>query len=93
MNNIKQINVAILTDESGKPIKALEIKSFSDSKTYLDFKKVCEDNHKNIIEEKQKLYDIINSLQTRLDKAEAELKFNRGEITEKEFNEICHGIK
>jgi len=90
---IKKIEAVILTDNNNQPIKLLDIKSFKDSKTYLEFKESCvknQEEHERQLREKELR---IEMLEQRLYKIETELAYNRGEISEKEYNEICLGIK
>ena len=41
-------------DELGKPIGIIEVKEFNDIKSFKDFEKICEENHKALEERRAK---------------------------------------
>lgn len=93
----------IITRES-KPIKMLEVKSIKESKEVLALLKECQDNAKDfeiadnnekirLAKENDVLIKRIDLLEQKNKIIEAELKFNRGEIEESEYLEICNGNK
>lgn len=78
----------VLKDELGNPIELIQEKVFADTKSYFEFVKQCEENKK---EQEQRIADY-EQLKKRVALIELELKYNRGEITETEYNELCNGI-
>ncbi len=96
-------NYIVLTRD-GKPVKMLEVKSIKETSEVLALKKECEDNAKcfeKADKEQQecltkKYIEALNRisvLEHKVKIIEAELKFNRGEIEESEYLEICNGNK
>lgn len=81
-------NCVIITKE-GKPTELLEIKTFKDSESYLEFKKVCDTNkvlYDNKKEEENKaLQNHIAFLEQEIKRINKELAYNRGEISEEEY--------
>ena len=79
----------ILKDLNHNPIMILEIKTFTNSQTYLEFEKLCGKNALDLTIELAAKQERINQLEHRIKKTELELAFNRGDLTEEEYeNEI-----
>lgn len=76
-------------------IECCEIAEFNDAHEFLVFKKKCEENKEQLFkkfeEEKKSLSEHIDKLEKRIETLENESKYNRGEISEKEYNELCNG--
>ncbi len=96
-------NYIVLTRD-GKPVKILEVKSIKESKEVLALLKECQDNAKDfeiadnnekirLAKDNDVLIKRIDLLEQKNKIIEAELKFNRGEIEESEYQEICNGNK
>ena len=86
--------VVLVHNEEGKVIDVLDITTVQDSNTFLSLVKEAKQNKENDIAKKQleldtkeqKLNKVLNELDIRLKLVEIEQKYNRGDITEEEYN-------
>ena len=86
--------VVLVHNEEGKVIDVLDITTVQDSNTFLSLVKEAKQNKENDISKKQleldtkeqKLNKVLNELDIRLKLVEIEQKYNRGDITEEEYN-------
>lgn len=84
-----QKQCVVLKDLNDKPILVLELKTFINAKQFLDFKQECESNYKNFLDELKAKNQRIDELEKRIKKNELELAYNRGDLTEEEYeNEL-----
>lgn len=83
---MKQV-IIILNGE--KPIKCCEIKNIADSTEFLKLQKECDENLLELERQEQEKVHRIEELERKLHCVETELAYNRGEITEKEYNKVC----
>lgn len=98
---VKQV---IIIYKESKPVNVCEIKTIQSLDQLDSLKSECAVNKaeydlaikqekENLLNSIQLLSNRIDELEKRIYKAELELKFNRGEITETEYEELCLGIK
>ena len=94
----------IIVYDDDKPIYLGEVKNIESGEVILAWKTQCEENLKSLLAIKKAKQEEVDkyivelqnrclSLEKRLNIVEAELKFNRGEITESEYKELCNGNK
>jgi len=76
--------------KNGILVQVASVKEFENATDLMALQKQAESNEKTIDD---KLLDVISALEERLLKVETELKYNRGEISQKEYEEICLGKK
>lgn len=93
-NEMKNTKKAIIYyDENNTAIRVLDIKDYGINE-FINAKNSCEKNLKAKLEkereEKEKLENVLSELYTRLRLVELELAFNRGDITEEEYQK---GVK
>ena len=86
LNGIKQIIVR--KNELGEVVEVLDIKTFREEQVQA-LKEQAEKNKCERIDREAKLTEKIEKLESEILKIKAELSFNRGEITEKEYEELC----
>ena len=89
-------NVVILY-ENEKPVQICENKTITKVEDLTKLQKLVNENYQELKTEKeqkeQELKDEIANLNKEIKLIKLELALNRGEITEKEYNELCNGIK
>ena len=72
-----------------RPIMILETKVFYDFKSISEMDNLCKDNMKNLLLELAAKDEVINQLEKRVHRNELELAYNRGDLTEEEYqNEL-----
>lgn len=86
---IKQV---VIIYQNGKPVELCDIKTFQNTNDFLKFKEEVEFNKTLLDQENERKEKKILELEKRIKLLELEAKYNRGEITEKEYEELCGGI-
>lgn len=75
----------IIKDLNGKPLQILDFKTFTCPADYLAFEKECEENHREFVAELKAKDERIAQLENALRLVQLELAYNRGDLTEEEY--------
>lgn len=91
---IKQV---ITICKNNKPVSVCEVKTIQSLDQLDSLKSECAVNKAEHDlakkQEKDALLNRVSELERRVYLIEIELRLNRGEITEQEYEELCHGIR
>lgn len=85
--------IVLYDEKTGKPVKVAELKSFDDSHDYLLLKQECEKNMREIETANKEKEKELHDMQVQMQVLELRCKYLSGEISRKEFENLCLGMK
>ena len=87
------IKQAVIIRYEDKPVMCCAITTFQSAEDFAKFERECKHNFEEFARIRdskiEELYNKLVEANEKIFKLECENKYNRGEITEKEFNELC----
>ena len=81
-------NGIVLLDEKNQPIGVFEIKTFKDEKALSDLKEKARMNALNLILERNLVVKKLDNAEKRINRLEAQIKYDHGEIDAKQLEKI-----
>jgi len=77
----------ILCNLQKEPIMVLDVKTFANSKDFLEFSIKCDENLRKTLVESATKDEKVKQLEKRIKRLELEIAFDRGDLTEEEYND------
>lgn len=82
----------VLYNLKKEPIMVLDIKTFAQPKDFIEFSQKCEQNLSNQLLEEKAKDERINQLEKRIKRLELDIAFDRGDITEGEYEHEINSL-
>lgn len=86
------IKQAVIIRYNDKPVMVLPITTFQSAEDYAKFELECRKNIEQLISSKNEVEEghkkLVKDCMKRITRLEIELRFQKGEITEEEYNEL-----